>query len=233
MTPLEQLDRDGFTILLAVFTPAEVAEMADSLDDAFARSDAGVLRSARAIYGARNLLQLWPAAATVWRKPVLVDFVLDALGPEAGVVRGLFFDKPPEQSWTLPPHRDLTIAVKDNSSPGLSFSNPTTKAGVPHVAAPTSLLEKMLTLRVHLDPMTADNGPLTLIPGSHRGESAADPVTPLGPAGDVLAMRPLVVHGSRHTAADNALRRRIVHLELTGVCHLPEGMKWHDYIRVR
>src|SRR4029077_6153806 len=114
-------------------------------------------------------------------------FVTQVLGPSAGLVRGLYFDKPPEQSWALPFHRDKTIAVRDNRKLGAGFPNPTMKAGVPHVEAPDYILERMLTLRIHLDPMTLENGPLSLMPGSHRPENAsAETVMPLGSAGDVL-----------------------------------------------
>jgi hypothetical protein len=227
-----RFDRDGFAILDAVFPAPRVEEITQSLESAFEVADPGVMRTASAIYGARNVLQLWPGAADVCREPRLKDFVLAVLGPKAGVVRALFFDKPPEQSWTLPPHRDLTIAVREHRS-GTRFSHSTTKAGVPHYEAPPDVLERMLTLRVHLDPMTAENGPLTLVPGSHRDEgSAREAVTPLGPAGDVLAMRPLVVHGSRHTKEGTQLRRRVLHLELAAMHELPDGIAWHDFVPV-
>lgn len=183
------------------------------------------------------MLDLWPDAAQVWRAPALVAFVSDTLGPVAGLVRTLYFDKPPEQSWTLPFHRDMTIAVRDASVPVAGFAHPTRKAGVPHLEAPPSLLERMLTLRIHLDAMTEENGPLSLIPGSHRHEAppeeSGDAVTPLGPAGDVLAMRPLVLHGSRHTRAGVSLHRRILHLEFAADPTLPGGLAWHTFLPVR
>lgn len=237
-------NRDGFTVLPGVFSPAECREFAEEIDAAFAAASDSVLRTANAIFGARNFLDIWPRAATVWRKPSVVEFVQLVLGPDAGIVRALYFDKPPEQSWTLPFHRDKTIAVREHRADALRYPHPTVKAGVPHVEAPEWLLEQMLTLRIHLDPMTADNGPLSLIPGSHhRGASCerandeassrlAPPITPLGPAGDVLAMRPLVSHGSRHTTPGCQLRRRIVHLEFSGVRELTKGMAWHTFIPV-
>jgi hypothetical protein len=50
--------------------------------------------------------------------------------------------------------------------------SPTVKAGIPHLVAPQWLLERMLTIRVHLDEVTHENGPLVVQPGSHRGERA-------------------------------------------------------------
>jgi hypothetical protein len=46
------------------------------------------------------------------------------------------------------------------------------KVGVPHVEAPEWLLEKMLTMRLHLDDMTEENGPLKVLPGSHHSGKA-------------------------------------------------------------
>jgi ectoine hydroxylase-related dioxygenase (phytanoyl-CoA dioxygenase family) len=87
-------------------------------------------------------------------------------------VRTLFFDKPPGQSWALPWHKDLTVAVRDNRLPSPHFVRPTRKGGVPHVEAPLSVLEAMLTARVHLDAATEENGALQVVPGSHRAGKA-------------------------------------------------------------
>src|SRR5262249_56828349 len=103
-----------------------------------------------------------------WRQPPLPDLLQAVLGPDFGLVRVLFFDKPPGQSWALPWHKDLTIAVRDNRLPSTHFGKPTRKAGVPHVEAPREVLEAMLTLRVHLDDVSEENGPLQVLPGSHR-----------------------------------------------------------------
>ncbi len=105
------------------------------------------------------------------RTTSLAASVLRILGPEAGLVRGLYFDKPPGASWSLPWHRDMTVSVKQHGVIG-RFKKPTTKAGVPHLRAPFELLSTMITARVHLDAMTMRNGPLQVIPGSHRMDDA-------------------------------------------------------------
>src|SRR6185437_14142607 len=81
----------------------------------------------------------------------LPNILAAILGPKFGLVRILFFDKPPRQTWALPWHKDLTVAVRDNRLPSQHFAKPTRKAGVPHVEAPQAILESMLTARIHLD----------------------------------------------------------------------------------
>ena len=110
-------------------------------------------------------------------------------------------------------------------------------AGVDHVEASTELLEKMLTLRIHLDDVTDDNGPLQVIPGSHvTGKSAGRyelaPTKILCHVGDVLAMRPLVSHASAHSTPGLEMHRRILHLEFAGVDHLRDGFQWHQFKRL-
>jgi ectoine hydroxylase-related dioxygenase (phytanoyl-CoA dioxygenase family) len=89
----------------------------------------------------------------------------------------------------------------------------------------------MLTLRLHLDDMTEENGPLKVLPGSHRNETAAAPVTIVGKRGDVLLMRPLLSHCSNRSLPDTKQHRRILHFEFAGVAELPDGYEWHDFVR--
>jgi ectoine hydroxylase-related dioxygenase (phytanoyl-CoA dioxygenase family) len=78
----------------------------------------------------------------------------------------------------------------------------------------------MVALRIHLDDCPAANGALAVIPGSHLqgklgdvalGELPRDGYVPCeAAAGDVLAMRPLLVH--RSSPAEVPARRRVVHV---------------------
>ncbi len=233
---LHEMAANGFTLIPGVFTPGQVDSICSGLEEAFrAQAEAVAIRSdAGSIYAARNVLTLWPAAATAWHQPPLPEVLAALLGPGYGLVRGLFFDKPPERTWALPWHKDLTVAVRDNRLPSRAFARPTLKAGVPHVEAPVDVLEQMATVRLHLDDVTRENGPLHVLPGSHRagksmqlGETAAETI--LCRRGDVLIMRPLLAHGSGHADVGTRRHRRILHLEFAGSRELPDGYSWYDF----
>jgi ectoine hydroxylase-related dioxygenase (phytanoyl-CoA dioxygenase family) len=179
-------------------------------------------------------LTLWPGAAAAWRQPPLPEILTALLGAGHGLVRALFFDKPPERTWALPWHKDLTVAVRDNRLPSCAFTKPTLKAGVPHVEAPREVREQMVTVRIHLDDVTEENGPLKVLPGSHRtgkelrvGDIPAQGI--VVQRGDVLLMRPLVAHSSGHSHPDTRRHRRILHLEFAASAELPDGYGWYDF----
>ena len=232
---MEALERDGYLMLRAVFSAGEAEEMRASLEEALARG-AAILGAEGAMYAARNVLSAWPRAAEVVRRESMRAALAGALGPGFGLVRGLYFDKPPGQSWALPWHKDVTLAVRDNRLPSAHFAKPTVKAGVPHVEGPVWLLERMLTARLHLDDVTDENGPLKVVPGSHRSGKTLTlvdaPITTLhAKAGDVLLIRPLVAHCSNRSRAGTERHRRILHLEFAASSELPDGYAWHDYWR--
>lgn len=232
---VESMTCDGFVVVPEVFSrnqiDAIVAELEAALNSHLTkdsiRSDAGNL------YAARNILAVWPPATEVWRQTPTLEILTAILGPDFGLVRGLYFDKPPDRSWTLPWHKDLTIAVQEHRHSKL-FTKPTRKAGVPHMEAPLKVLESMATIRIHLDDVTEENGPLQVIPGSHQtgkelriGNSPA--VSVLVRHGDVLVMRPLLAHASGHSKPGTRRHRRILHLEFAASAELPENFCWHEF----
>jgi hypothetical protein len=239
-TVVRQVEEDGFAVLPGVLAPGQADTVAGELAAALAQAgpeEEGPLRSqAGALYAARNVLALWPAAVTVWCVPPLLQVLCDLLGPQFGLVRVLFFDKPPGQTWALGWHKDLTVAVRDNRLPNHGhFCRPTRKAGVDHVEAPEEILQAMVTVRLHLDDVTEENGPLKVIPGSHRDGKrlvlgAVPPCTVLVERGGVLLMRPLLAHSSGRSHPETSRHRRILHLEFSGRSELPDGYAWHTFL---
>ena len=234
----QRLEQDGCALVRGILTCEDIARIGAELDRCLAAQTeaGGSIRGGAVVAAARNLLDVWPGVLELARHPALAEALVAILGSECGLVRGLFFDKPPGQSWALPWHKDLTIAVAAHRPAGGRFAKPRLKAGVPHVEAPECVLEQMLTARLHLDDAAADNGPLLVIPGSHRlGKRLAAPadgaaIRPIhARAGDVLFMRPLLTHSSGDARSDTARHRRVVHLEFAATLRLPDGYAWRDF----
>src|SRR6266851_2532789 len=123
--PATELDRDGYVMLRGVFTPEQVGVMQDALAHALDQDEPAIKGSDGAVYAARNILALWPAVTAIWKTAPLEAVLRAVLGGALGLVRVLYFDKPPGQSWALPWHKDLTIAVQDNTLPSEKFRKPT------------------------------------------------------------------------------------------------------------
>ncbi|WP_442510144.1 phytanoyl-CoA dioxygenase family protein [Novipirellula sp. SH528] len=234
---LTAIHDNGFALIKDAVDEATVARLTADCEQAFADdTDVQRARSSRGhVYAARNLLDVVPEVKTFWRKGKSLQLLQSVLGNQFGLVRVLFFDKPPDRTWALPWHKDTAIAVKDNSRPSSKFSRPTLKSGVPHVVASDDVLQQMLTLRLHLDDVTDENGPLRVIPGSHVSSSSEGlggdaAVTVHATAGDVLAMRPLISHASGSSQAGTTRHRRILHLEFAATRELADGYEWHDFV---
>jgi hypothetical protein len=228
-----ELEREGVAIVPDVLGPGEVS----GLIEALAAIPPGVtaLDRGRGVYAMRNLLWAVPQVRELADSEALRALAGAVLGPGAFPVRGLLFDKTPEANWVVPWHQDLTIAVRERTdAPG--YGPWTVKGGVPHVRPPVAVLERMLTLRVHLDDNDETTGPLRVVPGSHArgrldaGETRAwlervPPRTCPVARGGVLVMRPLLLHAS--SPAQDPGHRRVVHLEYAAE-PLPGGVQWYQ-----
>ena len=155
------------------------------------------------------------------------------LGPGATPVRAVMFDKTEAMNWKLGWHQDRTIVVASRIDVD-GFGPWSTKAGLQHVEPPFEVLEQMVTLRIHLDPVGMDNAPLLIAPGSHRlgrmaqagiGDAVARCGTYacLAEAGDVWLYATAVLHAS--DAAVKPTARRVLQVDYaTGA--LPGGLEW-------
>ena len=186
--------------------------------------------------GARNLLDIGAIRelATMSSIRLLASAVL---GAECFVVRALLFDKTPEANWKVIWHQDLTVVALERVDVP-DYGPWTVKAGVPHVQAPVAVLERMLAVRIHLDPCGHENGPVRVLDGSHRlgrlSGAAIDALRQAEPEidcvveqGGVLAFRPLILHASAPSTVPR--HRRVIHLEFaTG--ELASPIVWHRQV---
>ncbi len=217
---------DGIEVVPGVFAPGECDELIRAIA---ASADPG-----RKSAGLRNLLQNCPRVAEAASDPRITGLVQSRLEREVFPVRVLFFDKNEAANWSVPWHQDLLIPVAERiEAPG--FGPWSVKAGVIHVQPPCEVLERMATVRLHLDDCDEDNGALRILPGSHargilsdaevsRWKDKGEVVCSVGKGG-VLLMRPLVLHASSPAAQPR--HRRVVHIEYASG-DLPAGLHWFE-----
>lgn len=219
----EVLDREGFALLPGVLTQAEVAALLQALEavEGFGRG------------GLRHVAARVPAVRALERSETVRGPVTAVLGEDVTLSRSLLFDKTSAANWNVAWHQDLTIAVRERKDvPG--FTAWSVKDGVPHVQPPAEVLARVLAVRLHLDDCGAGNGALRVLPGTHRRGRLSDaemealrrevPETVCAArAGDLLLMRPLLLHAS--SAAAQPHHRRVLQLEF-GAGRLPGGLEW-------
>lgn len=92
----------------------------------------------------------------------------------------------------------------------------------------------MLAIRIHLDDATQNHGALRVITGSHRfGRMSDEQIQSMVAAteahvcevraGDVMIMRPLLLHAS--SRCESPGHRRVIHIEYAAF-DLPDGLEW-------
>lgn len=198
------------------------------------RLDAGELAELAALFTD------WPAGRPGQRIDPARAAALSGVGrliadqaPTMRPVRALLFDKTDGGNWALAWHQDRTIEVAERCEVA-GFGPWTVKQGRVHVAPPVSLLERMVTVRLHLDPVDADNAPLLVVPGSHRlGLIAEDAIAGvvdrlgeevcLSEAGTVWLYRTLILHASAR--ARPGRHRRVLQIDLSAD-DLPGGLRY-------
>lgn len=156
-----------------------------------------------------------------------------AVGRAARPVRAILLDKNDAANWSLGWHQDRTIAVRERVEiPG--FGPWTVKQGILHVQPPFEVIAAMATLRVHLDEVPADNGPLLIALGSHRfgriseseiGNvvSRCDTMSCEAEAGDVWLYATPILHASEAAKCPNG--RRVLQVDYAAI-DLPDGLEW-------
>lgn len=223
----KEVSRHGFATREAFLSPERVQSLLGHL----AEADVRATRSR----GVRNLAHRVQAISSLasW----IIDQGLPAalLGGPTRLVRSILFDKVPGANWSIRWHQDVTIAV-DERLDVPDYGPWSEKAGVVSVQPPASVLERIVSVRVHLDDCSRQNGALRVVPGSHRhgrlNARQRSEVLEAGPvvdcevdAGGVLLMKPLLLHAS--SPSETPSHRRVVHLDFaTGA--LDGGLQWSD-----
>jgi ectoine hydroxylase-related dioxygenase (phytanoyl-CoA dioxygenase family) len=193
---------------------------------------AKTIRNADGRAGARNLMSS-PAVASLAYDSRMLQLATQALGTHALPFRATLFDKSSGANWHVLWHQDRALPllkrVECNEWGPWSW-----KSGVLYALAPAWALERVVALRLHIDASIETNGPLRVIPGSHRNGvinamQISDMVRdiPAHPCivgrGGVLAMQPLLLHSSPKMSRDKP--RRVLHIEYTNRFDFGNGLR--------
>jgi ectoine hydroxylase-related dioxygenase (phytanoyl-CoA dioxygenase family) len=226
---LAPFERNGFQIIRAAVGAKECESLASELTILFNELQKS---STSRVAGVRNLLLVNKHVAEFARSPTVLGLLEKAIAARPFPVRAMFFDKNPGSNWLVPWHQDLAIPVAERiETPG--FHAWSIKDSVRHVHPPQFILEGMITLRLHLDDCSCENGALRVVPGSHRfGKFAPAKISQMDKSnevvcevakGGILVMRPLLLHAS--PTANNPSHRRVLHIEYATQA-LPNGLQW-------
>ena len=151
-------------------------------------------------------------------------------------IQAIAFNKTASTNWTVAWHQDLMFPLEEPAQSG-KYTLSCEKDGVPFARPSVEILEQLLAVRLSLDPCSWENGPLRVVTGSHldgvipTGEisdcaARGNQVTCLNQRGDLLLMRPLLLHAS--SKASSPHHRRILHLVFHDGPPPPE--RWHRAI---
>lgn len=225
MGPPREDDQPGLTLDLAAFRRDGALKLPRLFDDAaLAR-----LRSLE-VRGPGARLQDAVLPALIAPATAAASVLLDG---EAFAVRAVLFDKTAESNWAVAWHQDRTIPVRDRVEVE-GFGPWSRKDGILHVAPPVAVLERMATLRIHIDRVGADNAPLMAALGTHRlGMAPAvnaatiaeqyPQVACLAEPGDAWAYSTPILHASERARTPS--RRRVLQIDYATDA-LPGGLVW-------
>ena len=182
--------------------------------------------------GTRHLMTT-PEIAALASDPRLLHIARETLGRGAVAYRATLFEKSGRANWLVSWHQDTALPLTTRI-PSSEWGRWSMKDGLLYAHAPASALDRILALRIHLDASTVANGPLRVVPGSHRAgvlSSKAvfdiarqqEPVACLVPRGGVMAMRPLLIHSSSRARVVEP--RRVLHIEYADSLDLGEGIR--------
>ena len=158
------------------------------------------------------------------------------LSVNAVAIQAIAFNKTANTNWKVAWHQDLMFPFAEKVTSN-DFDLPTLKQGIHYARPPESVLNQLLAVRLHLDDCGATNGPLRISPGTHLAgiiqtttipEQVAShgEITCLAKKGEILLMRPLILHAS--SQATEPKHRRILHLVYHSGEPIPET--WHRAI---
>lgn len=213
MSEISHLEEAGFELKRAALG-TESLEPLLRLSAPTAVSDPVYHRSGGA-FAARGLLRKVPALGRQLEASGIDALASAALGERAVPIDATFFDKHARANWTVPGHQDRIVAVSSTTNRKHRIRD-----GIAYAEVDAQTLAGLIALRLHFDATDVDSGALCVVPGTHRNgvmthlqilEVPLERYLPCAAApGDVLLLRPLLLHRSSPSRSDG--QRRVLHV---------------------
>lgn len=222
---IQRFEKDGFAVLSQILTDSACATISSELTQVPSNG-----------IGCRRLLDFpWckELAQTIRQHHVITK----ALPSDPVAVQCTYFEKSQDQNWLVPIHQDLSIPVREKVD-HTSLFGWSEKDDSVFVQPPEMVLRELVAVRLHIDECGVDDGPLRVVPGSHKAgrlsnETALTVRDNLGEVvctvakGGALLLKPLLLHAS--SKAVGSSRRRVLHL-VFGPRLLPFGLQWQHAV---
>ncbi len=213
----------GYSIIEGVFARTDMERVLEGLSSA---------ALARTKAGARHVLGV-PVVRDLAADPRMLTIATEFVGLGAVPFRATLFDKSPTANWLVVWHQDTALPLRERFE-DTTWGPWSSKAGVLYAHAPSCALEQVVALRVSLDDSSSTNGPLRVLPNTHRSGVLTDvaieqlirnatPLDCVARAGDVVVIRPLTVHASSKSVDDQP--RRVLHVEYVATMNLTAGIQ--------
>jgi ectoine hydroxylase-related dioxygenase (phytanoyl-CoA dioxygenase family) len=165
----------------------------------------------------------------------LISLVKQVIGENAFPINAFVLDKTQNNNWGLDWHQDLKIAVKRKIETN-GYYNWTIESGITHTIPPREILEKRLSVRIHLDDCFIENGAILIAPKSHqygiiKNKAEVEKITRDKvlyceiAKGGIMFLTPLLLHKSPYATTNK--KRRILQIDYAG-SPLPNGLEWYS-----
>lgn len=225
----QRLDAKGSIITHRIYTKKEVDRMGAILH----RYQIAYPGNSKDVYAIRNLFGKVPDLRHLALNGNLRK-ILSRIDDQLFLTKAIYFDKPAQSNWYVTWHQDTTINVKEKQE-ATGYEGWTKKEDLYGVCPPENILHYTVTVRIHLDDTSPENGALKVLPGSHKKQLSDEeihlitqnsiPNTCEVRSGGIHLMKPLLLHASSKTV--NNKNRRVIHLEFCSI-ELPGSLEWGE-----
>src|SRR6476620_6712573 len=157
----DNIVQEGFCIAQHLYTDKFIDEIIEQLD----RYNA--LQYSKQKSSGFSLLTYIPFIKDLAHSQQLISLVKQVLGGNTFPTNAFVLDKTQDNNWALDWHQDLKIAVKRKIETK-GYDNWTVEFGIPHTIPSKEILDKRLSVRIHLDDCFIENGTILIAPKSHK-----------------------------------------------------------------